>query len=136
MISDIYKISGIYKMCLDCLKKNVDECSENIEYLNNQINNLTCECCKSVPNALLTISCAIKAYGLIKIKKHTIGCNDKLMELENITKQRIINLLNNMIENIDNQKDDVSDGAYLRLMNNVNELNKYFKDFDNIENDM
>lgn len=126
-------------MCLDCLKKNVDECSEVIDDLKEQLDKIECECCKQVPKAFINIACSIKLYGLIKVRKYeTKTENEKkiLNDIEMKTKQKIVTLLNNMIESIDNQKDDMPDGAYLRLMNNVNELNKYYQGFGDIESNM
>lgn len=123
-------------MCLECLKFNVEECSKVIDELTKTINETKCECCKNAPNALLRIMYNIKTYGIIKIRKHTLGCNTHLANYETETKQQIIDLLSNMLESVDSQKEQLSDGFYLRLMNNVNELNKYFNEFDDIEQRM
>lgn len=126
-------------MCLDCLKNSVEGVSNLIDGLRENLNKMKCECCKQGSKAFIDVACSIKMYGVIKVRKNETECEDEkqiLNDMEIKCKQKIVTLLNNMIESIDCQKDDITDGVYLKLMNNVNEMNKYFKDFDEIESNM
>ena len=57
------------KMCIGCLRNQI-ECFENTKIeMEKELENISCECCKSYPRFLLSMNEDLKVLALTKIKK-------------------------------------------------------------------
>jgi len=94
---------------------------------------IKCECCKSFPSFLLTVSADLKILCLTKMKRCSVVCVsgvEKLMRLENMGRQRIKSRLENCVEWIDEVKEEITDKLYLTRMDQLKSLNDMVANID------
>jgi len=124
-------------MCLKCLTNQL----ESIEDYNNQVteylSEITCECCKKFPTFLIKINGILKLLCLIKMKRHTEIMDSKkmlnLMRMEKRYKLEIDEKLESAMEDIDDVKEDIPDGKYLNIANQLKALKDMVKNLNDAE---
>jgi hypothetical protein len=105
-------------MCLNCLSVNLETINKRDERLRSLIEDLECPCCIDFAEFLRDINGQSKVLVLTKMKRGT-SLSDKLCKFEKIVKQRITESLNAMMEVVEEDKDEISDGCYLHRMDNL-----------------
>ena len=124
-------------MCLKCLTNEL----ESIEDYNNRVteflSEITCECCKSFPTFLIKINGTLKLLCLIKMKRHTEIMDSKkmmnLMRMEKGYKMELDKELKYAMEQLDENKDNIPDGKYLNIANQLKALNDMVKNLNDAE---
>jgi hypothetical protein len=113
-------------MCLSCLKNQLASFDDYDKCITEDLAKLTCECCRSYPSFLKRINQDLKVICLTKIKIHEQVCPksiQRLVYLEMSVKQRVKESLQNTMEQLDEAKDDISEGKYLDKANQLKSLN-------------
>jgi hypothetical protein len=120
-------------MCISCLKNQLTSIDEYDKEISDYLVGIKCECCKSFPSFLLTVSADLKILCLTKMKRCSVVCVsgvEKLMRLENMARQRIKSRLENCVECIDEVKEEITDKLYLTRMDQLKSLNDMVANID------
>ncbi len=106
-------------MCLNCLSLKLDVINKRQEHLCRLIEeDLECPCCIGFTEFLRDMNEQSKVLVLTKMKRGT-SLSAKVCKFEGIIKQRITDSLNEMMEALENHKEESEEGHYLNRMNNL-----------------
>ena len=112
-------------MCLNCLKKILAAIEDYEKGINKFLSEVTCECCRSYPLFLKSVNDDLKILCLSKMSRNKQVCLNKIRRLltfEETIKKRINHKLMSVMEQIDNEKEDLSEGDYLNKANQLKSL--------------
>ena len=112
-------------MCLNCLKKILAAIKDYEKGINKFLSEVTCECCRSYPLFLKSVNDDLKILCLSKMSRNKQVCLNKIRRLltfEETIKKRINHKLMSVMEQIDNEKEDLSEGDYLNKANQLKSL--------------
>ena len=89
---------------------------------------LTCDCCRSYPSFLIGVNNDLKILCKTKIKRHQEEVPQDIMKLtvfEGMVKRRIRNKLDDVMEQVYDEKENIDDSTYLNQMNDLKGLNDF-----------
>jgi len=112
-------------MCINCLKVSLKNIEKYEKEISDYLATLTCDCCKSYHSFILKVSQDLKVLCLTKIKRQEYHCVkhiSNLLRLEITIEEKIKSKLNNIVETIDDVKEELANGHYLAKMNQIKDL--------------
>jgi hypothetical protein len=120
-------------MCKACLEENIKEIDNDINQIDDYLEKTTCECCRSYPSFLKSINLELKTYCYFKIRiqeqvcpneiRNLISCEQKIKRK---AKKRVLEVMNDL----ENQKDELSEETYLKKVDELKNLYDYFAIID------
>jgi len=119
-------------MCLNCLSLKLDVINKRDQHLKGLIEEMQCDCCIEFTEFLQEMNAKCKVLVLTKIKHATSGC-PKVCKFEGIIKQRIKSTLDEMMELIEDQKEEMEDSCYLNRMDNLKAVYDDILDIEDLD---
>jgi hypothetical protein len=125
-------------MCLDCLKLRLKSIENYDKEVGEYLEKTTCECCKSFPAFLKSVNEDLKVLCLAKMKKYARGVStiqlEKIKKFEGNVKGVISNRLSSCMEQLDESKENIPEGAYLNKATELQSLNNFIADIEEADN--
>jgi len=119
-------------MCINCLKIQMEEIEEYENDVNNYLEGIVCECCKSFPTFLLGVNTDLKILCLTKMKRYNNG-KKNLIKFEKMIKNQIKYKMDKIVEQIFEMKEELDDKTYLTKMTQVKNMNDKVKQLDDAD---
>lgn len=113
-------------MCIQCLKLILKEIDTNDTFITSSNHTLDCPCCIKHTTFLRSVNNDLKVLCLTKMKKNSQACLHGLSHLtrfDETLKCKIKHKLQIYLEELDDNKQELSEIHYLNEMNNLKVLN-------------
>ena len=124
-------------MCLSCLDNQLVSIDEYDKELTEFLSGMTCECCMSYPKFLKRLNGDLKVLCLTKKKKHTETMDfqgwKRILTLEEAFKMKIDQQLQEVMEQLDDAKGELTDEGYLSKANQLKSLKDMVKNLEDAE---
>lgn len=111
----------------------MDAIEEYENNVNNYLEGIVCECCKSFPTFMLGVNTDLKVLCLTKMKRYDNVCSnrkEKLINFEKMIKNQIKYKMDKIVEQIFEMKEELDDKTYLTKMTQVKNMNDKVKQLD------
>jgi len=111
-------------MCINCLNIKLQHIRSYETDLKERIESICCNTCKNYDLFIIGVLNDLKFFCAVKIEKHNC-CPTTLPHLvlmETLVKQKVKSKLQNIMEIIDEQKEEVRECNYLNKMNDIKDL--------------
>jgi hypothetical protein len=111
-------------MCINCLNIKLQQISSYETELKERIEQISCDTCKNYHLFTIGVLADLKMFCLIKIKKPNCCPNNlrTLVHMEAFTMQKVKTKLENVMEIVEEQREDVRECHYLDKMNDLRAL--------------